>query len=93
MSVILEGVDKYKIIIYEQLQRDFCIQGILFQLPRAHIGTFSGVPFKVLWVKFLILKGCMLIQKKTTAFDPIWKNIIALFPGVGKYGNQLNEFV
>lgn len=49
MSVILEGVDEYKIIIYEQLQHDFCIQGILFQLPRAHIGH-SVVQFKVLWV-------------------------------------------
>ena len=96
MSVILEGVDEYKIIIYEQLQHDFLHSGYFVSAPVCSHWTFSGVQFKVLWVEFLILRGCMLIQKRQqplTQFEFFCKNIIALFPGVGKYGNQLNEFV
>ena len=74
----------------------FLHSGYFVSTPVCSHWTFSGVQFKVLWVEFLILSGCMLIQKRQqplTQFEFFCKNIIALFPGVGKYGNQLNEFV
>lgn len=64
----------------------FLHSGYFVSTPVCSHWTFSGVQFKVLWVKFLILKGCMLIQKRQqplTQFEFFCKNIIALFPGVG----------